>query len=144
MFTLSHWARTFTCDVVVLCTGARCRGEEYVGLVVVFLHAGVSLAVAALGVPPCAERAPRLPPTPARREALLPAEVLPKHQIHLGKLPTSFSFALKCTGMRAHRSHTVISSLYHAKIKPGYIQMSPVWLSVLVCFISALKCTVLW
>lgn len=139
----SHWARTFTCEVVVLRTGPRCRREEYVGLVVVFLHAGVSLAVAALGVPPCTERAPRLPPTPARRDGFLPAEVLPKHQIHLGKLPTSVSVALKGCRMRAHCSHaesfTVISSLYHAKIIPGYIQTSPVWLGCLVCFISSLK-----
>lgn len=103
-------------------------------LVVMFLHAGVSLAVAALRVPPCTERSPRLPPTPARREGLLPAEVLPKHQIHLGKLPTSVSVALMCCRMRAHCSHaeslTVISSLYHAKIKPGYIQASPVWLGL--------------
>lgn len=63
-------------------------------LVVVFLHEGVPIAIAPLGIPPCTQRPPRLPSTPASTHALLPAEVLPEHQIHLGRLPPALAVSL--------------------------------------------------
>lgn len=83
-----------TSAIVVLRAGSRGRREEYVSFVVMFLHTGKAVPVPTFGVPALAERAARLPSTPAARKSLLSAEVLPKHQIHLGNLPGSVPFAL--------------------------------------------------
>lgn len=85
----------FTSSIVVLRAGPRRRREEYMGLVMVWLfHAGESFPVPTFGVSSRSERPPCFTPSPAASSGLLPAEVLPKHQIHLGILPGTILVAL--------------------------------------------------
>lgn len=85
----------FTSSIVVLRAGPRRRREEDMGFVMVwFFHAGESFPVASLRVSSRAQCPPRFTPSPAARDSLLRAEVLPKHQIHLGILPGTILVAL--------------------------------------------------
>lgn len=82
------------------------------GLVMVFFHAGVPLAVASLSIPPRTQRPPRFAPAPAGHYSLIPREVLSEHQIHLGVLPSSVSLTLVTFNIYVYRSNSMHANYF--------------------------------